>query len=126
MNDLNYYRDIKYEINILENRLELISEYEQKLLNEKKMINATLCLQKKVLNQIEVNLKKLSGIESKLFAEIVINGTNVTKAIEKIAVEESKDISTLWKNYYPNVKEKINELKSLNFETKKRKELSHL
>ena len=33
MNDLNYYRDIKYEINILENRLELISEYEQKLLN---------------------------------------------------------------------------------------------
>ncbi len=126
MNDLNYYRDIKYEINILENRLELISEYEQKLLNEKEMINATLCLQKKILNQIEVNLKKLSGIESKLFAEIVINGTNVTKAIEKIAVEESKDISTLWKNYYPNVKEKINELKSLNFETKKRKELSHL
>ena len=126
MNDLCYYRDIKYEINILENRLELISEYEQKLLNEKEMINATLCLQKKILNQIEVNLKKLSGIESKLFAEIVINGTNVTKAIEKIAVEESKDISTLWKNYYPNVKEKINELKSLNFETKKRKELSHL
>ena len=126
MNDLNYYRDIKYEINILENRLELISEYEQKLLNEKEMINATLCLQKKILNQIEVNLKKLSGIESKLFAEIVINGTNVTKAIEKIAVEESKDISTLWKNYYPNVKEKINELKSLNFEAKKRKELSHL
>lgn len=126
MNDLNYYRDIKYEINILENRLELISEYEQKLLNEKEMINATLCLQKKILNQIEVNLKKLSGIESKLFAEIVINGTNITKAIEKIAVEESKDISTLWKNYYPNVKEKINELKSLNFETKKRKELSHL
>ena len=110
MNDLNYYRDIKYEINIL----------------EKEMINANLCLQKKILNQIEVNLKKLSGIESKLFAEIVINGTNVTKAIEKIAVEESKDISTLWKNYYPNVKEKINELKSLNFETKKRKELSHL
>ena len=95
MNDLNYYRDIKYEINILENRLELISEYEQKLLNEKEMINATLCLQKKILNQIEVNLKKLSRIESKLFAEIVINGTNVTKAIEKIAVEESKDISTL-------------------------------
>lgn len=126
MNDLNYYRDIKYEINILENRLELISEYEKKLLDEKEMINATLCLQKKILNQIEVNLKKLSGIESKLYAEIVINGTNVTKAIEKIAVEESKDISTLWKNYYPSVKEKINELKSLNFETKKRKELSHL
>ena len=126
MNDLNYYRDIKYEINILENRLELISEYEKKLLDEKEMINATLCFQKKILNQIEVNLKKLSGIESKLYAEIVINGTNITKAIEKIAVEESKDISTLWKNYYPSVKEKINELKSLNFETKKRKELSHL
>lgn len=126
MNGLNYYKDIKYEMNILENRLEIISEYEKKLLNEKEMIKETLYFQKQILNQIEVNLKKLSGIESKLFTEIVINGTNVTKAIEKIAVEESKDISTLWKNYYPNVKEKINELKSLNFETKKRKELSHL
>lgn len=126
MNGLNYYKDIKYEMNILENRLEIISEYEKNLLNEKEMIKETLYFQKQILNQIEVNLKKLSGIESKLFTEIVINGTNVTKAIEKIAVEESKDISTLWKNYYPNVKEKINELKSLNFETKKRKELSHL
>lgn len=126
MNGLNYYKDIKYEMNILENRLEIISEYEKKILNEKEMIKETLFFQKQILNQIEVNLKKLSGIESKLFTEIVINGTNVTKAIEKIAVEESKDISTLWKNYYPNVKEKINELKSLNFETKKRKELSQL
>lgn len=126
MNGLNCYKDIKYEMNILENRLELISEYEKNILNEKELIKATLCFQREILNQIEVNLEKLSGIESKLFTEIVINGTNVTKAIEKIAVEESKDISTLWKNYYPNVKETISELKSLNFETKKRKELSHL
>lgn len=126
MNSLNNYKDIKYEINILENRLELISEYEKNLSNEKQMIKTTLCFQREILNQIEGNLKKLSGIESKLFTEIVINGTNVTKAIEKIAVEESKDISTLWKNYYPNVKEKISELKSLNFEAKKEKGVIHL
>lgn len=126
MNGLNYYKDIKYEMNILENRLELILEYEKKFLDEKEKIKETLCFQREFLSQIEINLKKLSRIESKLFTEIVINGTNVTKAIEKVAVEESKDISTLWKNYYPNVKEKINELKSLNFETKKRKELSQL
>jgi hypothetical protein len=115
MNGLNYYKDIRYEINFLENRLELISEYEKRLLDEKEKIKETLCLQREILNQIEEILKKLSGIESKLFTEIVINGINVTKAIEKVAVQESKDVSTLWKNYYPNVKEIISELQSLNF-----------
>ena len=42
MNGLNYYKDIKYEMNILENRLEIISEYEKNLLNEKEMIKETL------------------------------------------------------------------------------------
>lgn len=126
MNDLNYYKDIKYEINILENRLDLLMKYENSILKEKEVLEETLCFQKKVLNQIEEIFKHLNGIECKLFTEIVINGTNVTKAIEKIAFQESKDVSTLWKNYYPKIKNKISELQSLNFETKERKELSHL
>lgn len=35
---------------------------------------------------------------------------NVSKAIEKIAEQEDKDVSTIWKNYYPKVKDKINEM----------------
>lgn len=126
MNGLNYYKDIKYEINILENHLDLLLEYENNILKEKEILEETLYFQKKILNQIEEILKNLNGIECKLFTEIVINGTNVTKAIEKIAFQESKDVSTLWKNYYPNIKNKISGLQSLNLETKKRKELSHL
>ena len=101
-------------------------KYENSILKEKEVLEETLCFQKKVLNQIEEIFKHLNGIECKLFTEIVINGTNVTKAIEKIAFQESKDVSTLWKNYYPKIKNKISELQSLNFETKERKELSHL
>lgn len=59
---------------------------------------------------MEQDLKSLNGIENKLYNEIVINGTKVSKAIDKIAFEENKDISTLWKNYYPKVKKKIDDL----------------
>ena len=34
----------------------------------------------------------------------------VSKAIEKISLEEDKDVSTLWKNYYPKVKKRIDQL----------------
>ena len=60
--------------------------------------------------KIENNLLNLTGIEYKLFSEIVINKMNVSKAIEKIAEQEDKDVSTIWKNYYPKVKDKINEM----------------
>ena len=59
---------------------------------------------------MENDLQNLSGIENKLYYEIVINGTNVTKAIDKVATNEFIDTSTLWKNYYPKVKKEIDKL----------------
>ena len=59
-------------------------------------------------------LSKLTGIEYKLFYEIVYKGTNITKAVELIAEETGKDTSTLWKNYYSKIKKDIKKLANFN------------
>lgn len=110
MKSLDSYNNTKYELCIMEKRLKLISNYGKKIDIEKKILNDTIMVQKEILCQMEQVLKKLNGVENKLYNEIVINGMKVSKAIEKIALEEEKDVSTLWKNYYPNVKKKIDEL----------------
>ncbi len=110
MKYFNNYKNLLLEFNILVERLNIINEYEEKLLKEKKEIDDLIKHQSKTIKQIEQNIDQLSGIENKLFKEIVINGINVSKAIEKVAEEEQKDVSTLWKNYYPKVKYKIDQL----------------
>lgn len=116
MDCFNYYEKVKYEVNILENRLKILKQYEKSLLDERSKIETIVYLQKKLLNQIDCDLETYHGIEYKIFKEIMINGLSVTKAIEKVAYEEDKDISTLWKYYYPKVKEKIAELQTFMIE----------
>ena len=76
------------------------------------------------LKKIEYNLSQLQGIEYQLFYKI-INGINVSKAIEEI-VEENylsnrkiKDESIIWKKYYPNIKKEISEFKKIQEEVSK-------
>lgn len=68
------------------------------------------------LNDMTVALSKMEGIEYKLFYEIVVNGTNVSKSVEKVAEENSKDITSIWKHYYRKIK---NELKKIEKITKR-------
>ena len=56
---------------------------------------------------MEKTLKSLTGIEYQLFYEIIVNKRNVTKAIDIVSVKADKDPSTLWKYYYPKVKQEI-------------------
>lgn len=105
------YVNTKIELNYLLDKLELINQYTEKLENEKKEILGLINAYKEFIQKIEQDLQNLSGIENKLYKEIVINNLNVSKAIEKVSFEEEKDVSTLWKNYYPNVKKKIELLK---------------
>lgn len=108
----NYY-NTKLELENLKKRSNLISVYEKQFKEEKKQINEIIKFQEKFLNQIENDLKSLTGIKSQIYSEIVINGTKVTKSIDKVAHEVGKDPSTLWKNYYPDVKKRIMALNSL-------------
>lgn len=68
------------------------------------------------LNDMTVALSKMEGIEYKLFYEIVVNGTNVSKSVEKVAEENNKDITSIWKHYYRKIK---NELKKIEKITKR-------
>lgn len=105
----NYY-NTKLELESFKKRLNLISVYEKQFKEEKKQLKEMITFQEKILNQIENDLKDLTGIKNILYKEIVFNGTKVTKSIDKIAHELRKDPSTLWKNYYPDVKKRINAL----------------
>lgn len=110
MKQIKNYNDLKLELEISKERKYIISTYIKRFTHEEESIDKVIREQERTLKKIENNLLNLTGIENKLFSEIVINKTSISKAIEKVAEEEEKDISTIWKNYYPKVKEKINEI----------------
>lgn len=60
-------------------------------------------------------LRQMKGIEYQLYYEIVVEGKNITKAVEHISEKEGIDISTIWKNYYPRIKEDVNKIKRFNY-----------
>lgn len=62
------------------------------------------------LDSMTLTLSKMRGLEYKLYYEIVVNGTNITKAVEKIAEESNKDTGTIWKNYYEKIKKDVKKL----------------
>ena len=47
------------------------------------------------------------------YYQIIVLGKNVTAAVDYVSFQCDKDVSTIWKSYYPNVKKKIKELNSL-------------
>ena len=110
MKGIDNYQNTKCELDLIEKRLNLISQYEKILVEEKNRLNELEEFHKKIITKMEEDLLDLSGVENKLYCEIVLKGINVTKAIDKIAYEEDLDVSTLWKNYYPKIKRKINDL----------------
>ncbi len=59
------------------------------------------------LNDMSESLSKMSGIEYRLYYDIIVNGTRISKAIEKIANETDKDTQTIWKNYYRKIKKEV-------------------
>jgi hypothetical protein len=59
------------------------------------------------LKRMEENLEKATGIEYELFNWIVIKGFNPTRAVEFVAEKYKKEPNTIWKYYYPKIKEEI-------------------
>lgn len=110
MKCIDNYINTKIELDSLQERLQILTQYEKNILTEIELIKKTISQYNKVIKKMEEDICNLSGIENKLYKEIVINGTSVSKAIEKVSEEENKDVSTLWKNYYPNVKKEIEKL----------------
>ena len=100
MLSIKSHKDTKIELEIAKSRLAII-EADCMLLKEQiKNLSSNLL-------KIEANLKELSGIEHKLYYQIIVKGSNVTRAIDKVSYDVDKDVSTLWKVYYPKIKDKI-------------------
>lgn len=119
MNIFDSYYNTKLELNSLKNRLNLILKYQEQYKKEEKQLKEIIKFQENLLLQIETDLSEMTGIQNKLYYEIVINGISISQAIDKIAKEENKDISTLWKNYYPKVKERLIKLNLLSTDKEK-------
>ncbi len=66
-------------------------------------------------------LGKMSGIEHQLFYEIVYNGVKITKAVENIAEETGKDISTIWNNYYKKIKKDVKKIANFGYDNQARR-----
>lgn len=59
------------------------------------------------INTMESTLAKMSGIEYDLYYEIVVNGTQISRAIDKVAEKHGLDNQTIWKNYYRKIKKDV-------------------
>lgn len=59
------------------------------------------------LDEMTTSLSKMNGLEYKLYYEIVVNGTSISKAVDKIADSSGKDTSTIWKYYYKKIKKDV-------------------
>lgn len=62
------------------------------------------------LNDMNETLSKMTGLEYKLYYEIVVKGVNISKAVENIADISGKDIGTIWKNYYSKIKKDVKKI----------------
>lgn len=56
------------------------------------------------IRDMDTILSKLKGIEYDLYYEIVVNGTQISKAISLIAEKYDKDDQTIWKHHYRKIK----------------------
>lgn len=100
MKNLQNYINIKNELDILYLRKDTIE-------TELKCLNENIKIKEQNKKKIEYLLKELIGVENKLYYQIIVKGLNVTKAVDKVSLETGLDTSTIWKNYYPKIKEKI-------------------
>ena len=72
------------------------------------------------LNTMTESLSKMTGIEYRLFYEIVYKGVKITKAVENIAKVNDIEPQTIWKNYYKKIKRYVNRIKTFGYNSQSR------
>ena len=118
------YEKILAENKQCKQRIKLLEKYQVDINVEINNLIEIIAIQNKILIQIKKDLFELKGIEYKLYSKIILEGLNISKAIEKVSLEEGKDISTLWKNYYPKIKDRLKIINKLNCEKEEKYEES--
>lgn len=110
---MQFYNNTIREQRIIALRLETLEKEKEVIIEYQKQLEEFNEFLKENIKEMETNLKQLNGIEQMIYYEVVVNGLSVTKAIDRVSYKVDKDSSTLWKNYYPKVKQKIMALKKM-------------
>lgn len=101
------YELTKASLEILKLRLQAIKENQKLLESEEPQLLETEKKLTTIIEEIEKNLKTLKGIKHELYYALVVDNLKPNKAVEKIAFKYDLTPSTIWKNYYPDVKKLI-------------------
>lgn len=64
------------------------------------------------IKDMDNTLSKLKGIEYDLYYEIVVNDTQISKAISTIAERYGKDDQTIWKHHYRKIKRYVKKVET--------------
>lgn len=72
------------------------------------------------LNNMTDTLAKMTGLEYKLYYEIVVKGVNISKAVENIAEFSGKETRTIWKNYYSKIKKDVKKVANFGYSNQAR------
>ena len=86
------YLNMRKEIIIAKTRLDTIDHSIEALQKEKNELIPLIKYLEKNLSIIKENLQSLTGIEYELYYQIEVNGLNVTKAIDYVAMKEGLDL----------------------------------
>lgn len=113
MKAISIYENARNILKMIELKIEAIHENEQNQIVEKEQLLKTKQSYQEKIKQMETEMKQLKGVEYSLYYEIVVNGLTINKAVDKIALKYDLSTSTIWKSYYPNIKEKIKNSKQL-------------
>lgn len=112
MKNLKGYVNVKTDLDLIKLNINRIEDKEKTLSLEKDIYLELESKYNCLLEKMEENLKACVGVDRELLYEIMVKGTNVTRAVDIVAFNYDMDPSTIWKNYYPKVKEKLKELES--------------
>lgn len=67
------------------------------------------------INNMTDTLAKMTGLEYKLYYEIIVKGVNISKAVDNIADISGKDTRTIWKNYYNKIKKDVKKVANFGY-----------
>lgn len=111
MKILNSFINTKSEYSLMQLRLDAIDNLRNYLERERAALLVLKDQHKDILAKIDAKLQELKGIEQELFYKIAIKGQNVTKSVDRVAMNNDVDSSTVWRKYSRNVKNLLEELK---------------